>query len=103
MISPPCKNSKFAWLAAIAGWLALIALNSDILISQLPGGSEEAYFEGVPYEWWIEGGKKSIEAGQLVGAVRANNMDPDTTVYTLVHSYNGGGELNIVRGREQTK
>ena len=58
---------------------------------QLPGGTEEAYFEGLPYEWWVEGGKKSIEAGQLVGSVRANNLDQDTTTYTLTHSYNGPG------------
>lgn len=50
----------------------------------------------MPYEWWIEGGKKPIEAGQLVGAARSNNMNPATTVYTLVHSYNGAGKQSIL-------
>ena len=39
----------------------------------------------------MEGGKKVIEAGQLVGVVRALNLDPDNTVYTLHHSYNKDG------------
>ena len=59
---------------------------------QFPGGGEEAYFEGAPYEWWVEGGKKTIEAGQLVGVVRAANLDPEKTVYALQHNYNGDGE-----------
>ena len=62
----------------------------------MPGGTEEAFFEGLPYEWWVEGGKKSIEAGQLVGSVRANNLDQDNIIYTLAHSYTG-------QGRYQTK
>ena len=59
---------------------------------QFPGGGEEAYFEGAPYEWWVEGGKKTIEAGQLVGVVRAVNLQSDKTVYGLKHNYNGDGE-----------
>ena len=59
---------------------------------QFPGGGEEAYFEGAPYEWWVEGGKKTIEAGQLVGVVRAVNLQSDKTVYGLQHNYNGDGE-----------
>ena len=47
----------------------------------------------MPYEWWIEGDRKSIEVGQLVGAVRAVNLEPESTVYTLTHTYNGGGKI----------
>ena len=67
-------------------------LNQSTLILQLPGGTEEAFFEGLPYEWWVEGGKKSIEAGQLVGSVRVINLDQDTTTYTLAHSYTEQGQ-----------
>ena len=59
---------------------------------QFPGGGEDPYFEGAPYEWWVEGGKKTIEAGQLVGVVRAANLRSDKTVYGLKHNYNGDGE-----------
>ena len=52
------------------------------------------YFEGAPYEWWVEGGKKDIEAGQLVGVVRAANLQPEKTVYGLQHNYNGDGEAD---------
>ena len=40
----------------------------------------------------MEGGKKTIEAGQLVGVVRAVNLQSDSTVYGLKHNYNGDGE-----------
>ena len=40
----------------------------------------------------MEGGKKAIEAGQLVGVVRAVNLHPERTVYRLQHNYNGDGE-----------
>ena len=42
----------------------------------------------------MEGGKKTIEAGQLVGVVRAANLRSDKTVYGLQHNYNGDGEAD---------
>ena len=60
---------------------------------QFPGAAEDAYFEGGPYEWWLEGGKKPVEQGQLVGVVRAVSLEPDTTTYSLRHSYNADGEM----------
>ena len=63
---------------------------------QFPGKSEEPYFEGEPYEWWVEGGKKKIEAGQLVGVVRGVHLNPDQTIYTLKHSYNADGEIPLL-------
>ena len=63
---------------------------------QFPGQpGEEPYFEGGNYEWWVEGGKKKIEPGQLVGVVRAVNLDADNTVYSLRHSYNGDGKISL--------
>ena len=40
----------------------------------------------------MEGGKKKIEPGQLVGVARGVNLDADRTVYSLQHSYNKHGE-----------
>ena len=57
---------------------------------------EEPHFEGGPYEWWVDGGKKLIEPGRLVGVVRAVNLNPDNTLYSLHHSYNGDGKISIV-------
>ena len=71
----------------------LIVLNGHILnCFQFPGGGEDPYFEGAPYEWWVEGGKKEVEAGQLVGVARAGGLDTESTVYRLRHSYNKPGE-----------
>ncbi len=60
---------------------------------QFPGAAEAPYFDGGPYEWWLEGGKKKVEQGQLVGVVRAVSLEPDTTTYSLRHSYNADGEM----------
>ena len=40
----------------------------------------------------MEGGKKEVEAGQLVGVARAGGLDTEATVYRLRHSYNKPGE-----------
>ena len=40
----------------------------------------------------MEGGKKEVEAGQLVGVARAGGLDTESTVYRLRHSYNKPGE-----------
>ena len=63
-----------------------------IFCFQFAGQGEEAHFEGGPYEWWVEGGKKEVEAGQLVGVARAGGLDTEATVYRLRHSYNKPGE-----------
>ena len=34
-----------------------------------------------------------MEQGQLVGVVRAVSLEPDTTTYSLRHSYNADGEM----------
>ena len=60
---------------------------------QFPGAAEDPYFDGGPYEWWLEGGKKPVEQGQLVGVVRAVSLEPDTTTDSLRHSYNADGEM----------
>ena len=66
------------------------------LLFQFPGAAEAAYFDGGPYEWWLEGGKKKVEQGQLVGVARAVSLEPDTTTYSLRHSYNADGEMREI-------
>ena len=53
-----------------------------------------ARFLSAPYEWWMEG-EGRVEQGSFIGVVRTENLDTDSTVYSIKHSYNSDGKNTI--------